>query len=92
MGRDECNGAAPYDCAVALIQRGRFPAAVGVLEKLNAESPRNLKAQNLLGIALSAAGDLEKANERLRQALQVGSGIPAGSQEPLYQRVPAGPD
>jgi tetratricopeptide (TPR) repeat protein len=68
---DECNGAPPYDCAVSLIQQGRFPAAVGVLEKLTAESPRNLKALNLLGIALSAAGDLEKANERLRQALQV---------------------
>ena len=68
---DECNGAAPYDCAVTLIQQGRFPAAVGMLEKLTAESPRDLKALNLLGIALSAAGDLEKANERLRQALQV---------------------
>jgi tetratricopeptide (TPR) repeat protein len=44
-----------------------------VLEKLTAESPRNLKALNLLGIALSAAGDLEKANERLRQALQIDS-------------------
>ena len=24
---DECNGAPPYDCAVTLIQQGRFPAA-----------------------------------------------------------------
>jgi len=71
LAADECKGAPPYDCAVTLIQQGRFPAAVGVLEKLTAESPRNLKALNLLGIALSAAGDLEKANERLRQALQV---------------------
>jgi tetratricopeptide (TPR) repeat protein len=72
---DECNGAPPYDCAVTLIQQGRFPAAVGVLEKLTAESPRNLKALNLLGIALSAAGDLEKANTRLRQALEVDPGF-----------------
>ena len=35
---DECNGAPPYDCAVTLIQQGRFPAAVGVLEKLAAEA------------------------------------------------------
>jgi len=72
---DECNGASPYDCAVTLVQQGRFPAAVGVLEKLTAESPRDLKALNLLGIALSAEGDLEKANERLRQALHVDPGF-----------------
>jgi tetratricopeptide (TPR) repeat protein len=67
---DECNGSAPYDCAVALIQKGRLPAAIEVLEKLTAESPRNLKALNLLGIALSGTGSLEKANDRFRQALQ----------------------
>lgn len=67
---DDCNGAAPYDCAVALVQKGRFPAAIDLLEKLTAESPQNLKALNLLGIALSGAGNLEKANDRFRQALQ----------------------
>ena len=72
---DECNGVPLYDCAVTLIQQGRFPAAVGVLEKLTAESPRNLKALNLLGIAHGAAGDLEKANQRLRQALEVDPGF-----------------
>ena len=71
MWADECNGAALYPCAVTLIQQGRFPAAVGVLEKLTAESPRDVKALNLLGIALSAAGDLEKANQHLREALKV---------------------
>ena len=75
MWADECNGAPPYDCAVALIQQGRFPAAVVVLEKLTAESPRNLKALNLLGIALSASGDLESANQRLRQALEMDPGF-----------------
>ena len=54
MCADECNGAPPYDCAVALIQQRRFPAAVSVLERLTAESPRNIKVLNLLGIALSA--------------------------------------
>ena len=72
---DECNGVPLYDCAVTLIQQGRFPAAVGVLEKLTAESPRNLKALNLLGIAHGALGDLEKANQRLRQALEVDPGF-----------------
>ena len=68
---DDCNGAPPYECAVTLIQQGRFPAATGVLEKLIAAAPRNVKALNLLGIALSEAGNLEEANQRLRQALQV---------------------
>jgi tetratricopeptide (TPR) repeat protein len=68
---DACKGAAPYDCAVILIQQRQFPAAIDLLEKLTVESPRNLQALNLLGIALSAAGDLQKANTRLRQALQV---------------------
>ena len=72
---DECNGAPPYDCAVTLIQQGRFPAAVGVLERLIAESPRSVKALNLLGVAHSAAGDLEQANQRLRQALEVDPGF-----------------
>src|ERR1035438_7724223 len=67
---DDCNGLPPYDCAVALVQRGRFPAAIDLLEKLTAESPQNLKALNLLGIALSGAGNLEKANARFEQALQ----------------------
>jgi Flp pilus assembly protein TadD len=67
---DDCNGTPPYDCAIALLQKGRFPAAIEVLEKLTTESPQNLKALNLLGIALSGAGDFEKANARFRQALQ----------------------
>jgi len=67
---DGCNGAAPYDCAAALVQKGRFPAAIELLEKLTAQSPQNLKALNLLGIALSGAGNLEKANARFQQALQ----------------------
>ena len=67
---DDCNGVAPYDCAVVLVQRGRFPAAIDLLEKLTAESPQNLKALNLLGIALSGAGNLQKANARFEQALQ----------------------
>jgi tetratricopeptide (TPR) repeat protein len=72
---DECDGAPPYDCAVRLMQQGRFPAAAGVLEKLTAESPGNLKALNLLGVAYSAAGELEKANQRLRQALEADPGF-----------------
>jgi tetratricopeptide (TPR) repeat protein len=72
---DQCNGAPPYDCAVTLIQQGLFPAAAGVLEKLTAESPRNVKALNLLAIALSGAGDLETANQRLHEALEVDPGF-----------------
>jgi tetratricopeptide (TPR) repeat protein len=72
---DECNGAPRYDCAVTLIQQGRLPAAMDVLEKLIAESPGNVKALNLLGIALAGAGDLVQANQRLRQALEIDPGF-----------------
>ncbi|MEO8594797.1 MAG: tetratricopeptide repeat protein [Candidatus Solibacter sp.] len=58
---------------MTLVQQGRLPAAIDLLEKLTAESPQDVKALNLLGIALSAVGDLEKANNRLRQALRVDS-------------------
>ena len=68
---DDCNGSVPVDCATAMLQQGRIPAAIAVLEKLTSEDPRNIQALNLLGVAFSAAGDLQKADVRLRQALQL---------------------
>ena len=48
--------------------------------KLIAESPRNLRALNLRHRAWRSAGDLEKANQRLRQALEVDPGFQPASQ------------
>jgi tetratricopeptide (TPR) repeat protein len=60
-----------YDCAVAQVQRHEFPAAIATLERLVAQSPKDLKALNLLGIALSGAGKPEDAIARFRAALAI---------------------
>jgi tetratricopeptide (TPR) repeat protein len=67
----DCRGAAIYDCAVSLVQAQQFQPAVVALERFLAQSPQDLKALNLLGIALTGAGQIEKANSRLRQALKI---------------------
>ena len=64
-------GATRYDCAVFYVQRHDFQAAIGSLNQELALSPRNLKALNLLGIALTGTGQLEKANTQFKQALAI---------------------
>lgn len=66
----ECT-AAPYDCAIALLERQEPAAAIRVLEPLVQKDPRNLKALNLLGIALTAAGRIDAADARFREALKI---------------------
>jgi predicted Zn-dependent protease len=63
--------APPYDCAIAHIEKREFTAAVRLLEPLVQSEPRNLKALNLLGIALTGAGKREAANARFREALRI---------------------
>lgn len=60
-----------YDCAVLEVGRHEFQAAIGSLERLLATEPRNLKALNLLGIALTGAGRVDDANARFRAALKL---------------------
>jgi tetratricopeptide (TPR) repeat protein len=67
----DCAGAAPYDCAVYLVQRRQFSPAITLLDKIVAQAPQDLKALNLLGIALTAAGQVEKANARFREVLKL---------------------
>jgi tetratricopeptide (TPR) repeat protein len=67
----DCGGTAPYDCAVSLVQRQQLPAAIALLDKIVAQSPQDLKALNLLGIALTGAGQIERANARFRQVLKL---------------------
>ena len=60
-----------YECAVGQVQRHEFAAAVGTLERLLAQSPKDLKTLNLLGIALTGAGKPADANIRFRAALAI---------------------
>ncbi len=64
-------GPTPYDCAVAQVQREEFPAAITTLTRILTESPSNLKALNLMGIALTGAGRAADANQRFKQALTI---------------------
>jgi tetratricopeptide (TPR) repeat protein len=69
--KNACAGSAPYDCAAAHVARQEIATAIAVLEPLVKAEPRNLKALNLLGIALTAAGRLDAADARFREALRV---------------------
>ena len=64
-------GPTVYDCAVFYVQHQQFREAIGVLSNLLRESPQNLRALNLLGIAFTETGQIEKANSAFSQALAV---------------------
>jgi predicted Zn-dependent protease len=64
-------GATPYDCAVAQVERQELDAAIRTLHQILKQSPRDLKALNLLGIALTNAGRMDEANQRFQQALKL---------------------
>jgi tetratricopeptide (TPR) repeat protein len=66
----EC-GATSYDCALFHVGRHEFAAAIDYLDRQLAVAPRDLKALNLLGIALTGAGKRDAANERFRAALAI---------------------
>lgn len=64
-------GEAPYDCAAALVQKGQRDEAIRVLERHLAAAPRDVRARNLLGIALTGAGRIVEGVARFREALAV---------------------
>jgi tetratricopeptide (TPR) repeat protein len=62
---------ATYDCAAAHVGRREYAAAIAVLEQVLLRAPRDLKALNLLGIALTSAGRVEEGSRRFREALAI---------------------
>jgi tetratricopeptide (TPR) repeat protein len=70
----EC-GPTPYECAAFHVGRGEFITALPILEWVLAETPANLKALNLAGIALTGAGRVDEANARFRDALRLDPGF-----------------
>ncbi len=64
----EC-GPTAYDCALFHVGRHEFGAAIRDLDRQLAATPRDLKALNLYGIALTGAGQRDAANERFRAAV-----------------------
>lgn len=64
-------GPTAYECAVAQVTRQDFAAAIRSLGEVLQTAPRDLKALNLLGIALTGAGRIDEANRRFQQALSI---------------------
>jgi predicted Zn-dependent protease len=64
-------GPTAYDCAVTQVGRQDFAAAIRSLDDVLRAAPRDLKALNLLGIALTGAGHIDDANRRFHQALAI---------------------
>src|SRR5215813_13961454 len=60
---------ADYQTAVSFVQQGQFDRAFPILQRILDRSPNDLKARNLMGIALSAAGRREEANEHFKKVL-----------------------
>ena len=60
-----------YDCAVTYVEQQNFPAAIQSLNGELQQHPQNLNALNLLGIALTGAGQTQQAVARFKEALAV---------------------
>lgn len=60
-----------YERAASLLQRGETDAAVRLLQQTLDQSPNDLKARVLMGMALSAAGRLDDAGRQFSRALEI---------------------
>jgi Flp pilus assembly protein TadD len=60
-----------YTKAETLIRHGQSDQGIAALQPILRAEPRNLKARNLLGIALTQQGDLLAANREFSRALQI---------------------
>jgi tetratricopeptide (TPR) repeat protein len=71
-------GSTPYDCALQYLSRHNPSAAIHSINEVLQQDPQNLKALNLLGIALTESGHIDEANTSFRRALEIDAGfIPA---------------
>ena len=62
-----------YECALTYVEQQNFQAAIQSLTAELQQHPQNLNALNLLGIALTGAGQPQKAVAKFKQALAVNS-------------------
>src|SRR5437763_479638 len=60
-----------YQSAATYVQQSRNDLAIPILQKLLAGSPRDLKARNLLGIALLNLGRREEAAAQFRRTCEI---------------------
>jgi len=62
---------AAYEQAAQFIQQGKPGSAVPILQRVLKTSPRDIRAHNLMGIALSASGKLAEANTHFERAYKI---------------------
>jgi len=60
-----------YEQAESMIRQGQWDAGITRLEPFLRAHPRDPKARNLMGLALTGKGDLAKANEQFREAVRI---------------------
>src|SRR5215475_10179329 len=60
-----------YQAAVSFVQRRQFDRAFPLLQQMLDRAPNDLKARNLMGIALSAAGRPKEANQQFKKVLEL---------------------
>ena len=60
-----------YQEVVSLIDKQEIQPAINLLRKILEEFPNEIKAHNLLGIALTIAGQVEEANAHFQKAIQM---------------------
>jgi tetratricopeptide (TPR) repeat protein len=60
-----------YQQAISYVQQGKLDEAIPLLERILDKTPADLRARNLMGIALSSAGKREEANRHFQLALEI---------------------
>ncbi len=76
-----------YECALFYVEHQNFQAAIQSLTAELQQQPQNLNALNLLGIALTGAGQPQKAVARFKQALVIDPHFYPGAKKSGHQRV-----
>ena len=60
-----------YEEALSLIRRQQIEPGIAFLREILEQSPNDIKAHNLLGIALTTADKIEEANTHFRKAIEL---------------------
>jgi tetratricopeptide (TPR) repeat protein len=68
-------GQTAYDCGLYYVSRNDFPRAISYLGETLKRSPGDLRAHNLLGIALTGSGQIDEANREFEKALELNPGF-----------------
>lgn len=70
-GRLAAQGSSEYTQAESLVRQGQWDEGIAILQKILQSEPSNLKALNLMGIALTGKNELKDANLSFQRALKI---------------------